>query len=151
MAPCTSYGFAADSVAASIAASTSSRAANSALLRNILMPGADNNLVDAADRGFAGSAKTAGHACQGLQFKRNMLENVAGPCSFLHPAQKATALSITAAVFDQRWKPGREPFVKTGNGIGRKILEIADVDDCLKHRTDKSRCWDHSDGGSREI
>jgi hypothetical protein len=42
-------------------------------------------------------------------------------------------LPVTAAVFYQRGKPGRQTFVKAGNGIGREVLEIPDVDNGLEH------------------
>jgi len=60
---------------------------------------------------------------------------VTRPCPFLQSSEKAAPLSIAAAVLDQGREPRRKAFVKTGNGIGREILEITYVNHCLQHRT----------------
>ena len=62
--------------------------------------GANDYLVDAANRGFTGSAKASGHTREILQFQRNMFENMAWPGSFFEPAQKTAALFITATMFN---------------------------------------------------
>ena len=85
--------------------------------RDTLMPSAYGYLINTTQGSFSGSAKAAGHARKVLQLKRNMLENVTCPGAVLESAQKSTALSIAAAMLDQRRKPGRKALVKTGDGI----------------------------------
>jgi hypothetical protein len=74
-----------------MAAMTRSRAVNRAA-RHFLVPGADDDLVDAADRGLAGLAEAAGHAGQVLQLERDVFQDVARPGAFLQAHQEAAAL-----------------------------------------------------------
>src|SRR5881398_1349140 len=57
------------------------------------------------------------------------------------PAQKTAALFITAAVFNQRWQPGRKPVVVTGNYIGGQVFELADVDNGFENRIVGPHVW----------
>ena len=46
---------------------------------DLLVPGADDDLVDPVFRSFAGLAEAAGEAGEILQFERDVFEDVAGP------------------------------------------------------------------------
>ena len=95
--------------------------------------GSDHNLVHAALRGFAGAAEAGGDTRQGEQFESEMLEDMARPGAFVQPLQEPAALADAAAMLDQGRHPGDEPVGQAIDQVGRKILEIVDVDDCLEH------------------
>ncbi|MNS98249.1 hypothetical protein D3C72_1326120 [compost metagenome] len=102
--------------------------------RHLLVPGPDDHLVDAPYGGLAGLAEAARHAGQVLQLKRHVLEDVAGPRTFLEPLQEAAALANAAAMLDQRREPGRQAFVEPRDLVGGEILQFADINPCLQHR-----------------
>ncbi len=86
------------------------------------------DLVHAAPAGLARLAETGLHAGQVLQLDHHVLHDVRGPGAFAQPQQEAAALADAAAMLDQARQPGAQAFIKTGNGIGRRIFEIADID-----------------------
>ena len=100
---------------------------------HFFVEGTDNHLVDAALTGFARFAKTAGQAGEVLQFKRHVFEDMARPGAFLDPAQETAALLVAAAVFDQRGQQGHQAVVKTGDGVGGKVLQLANIDPGFEH------------------
>ena len=69
--------------------------------RDFFVEVGDDQLVDAARRGFAGAAETVRQTGQGHQFEHDVFEDVAGPGAFLEAAQEAAILAVVAAVLDE--------------------------------------------------
>src|SRR5574343_1607346 len=95
---------------------------------------ADHQFIDAARRGFAGSAETIRQAGHGHQFKDDMLQDMAGPRAFLEAAQEAAAFVVVAAMLDQAGQPGFEALVEAGNLVRRVVFQLADIDPGLDTR-----------------
>jgi hypothetical protein len=75
------------------------------LAANLFMRHADDDFVDTPRAGLAGAAVAVRGAGQGLQFQRDVFEDVAWPGAGFQPLQKAAAHARAAAVFDQARQP----------------------------------------------
>ena len=102
---------------------------------DVLLPGADDDFVDAARSGFARFAEAAGQAGEVLQLEGDVFEDVRRPGAFLQATHEAAALAVAAAVLDQRGEHGLETVDKAGDGVRRAVLKLADVDDGFQNRT----------------
>ena len=100
---------------------------------DILMPSLHHHLVNPAHTGFTGPAEAAGHACEVLEFQRDVFEDVCRPGSLLQAPHKPARFAITAAVLGQGWQPCAQPFHKAGDRIGRAFFEFADIHPRLQH------------------
>jgi len=98
------------------------------------VPGPNDDLVHAPHRGFPGLAEAAGHARQILQFQGHVFQDVARPGAFLDPAQKAAPFLVGTAVLNEAGQPGGKTFVETGDGVGRTVFQVADVDQGFQYR-----------------
>jgi hypothetical protein len=95
---------------------------------DLFLPGAEGDLVDAGFRGFTRLAEASRHARQALQLQHDMFQDVRSPCAFSQPLQETAAFADAAAMLDQGRKPGRQPFIQAGYGIGWKFFKRADID-----------------------
>ena len=102
---------------------------------DLFVPGPDGDFIDTAHAGFARLAKAARHAGEVLQFEGNVFEDVRRPGSFVEPAQESAAFAVAAAMLDQRGQEALEPLDKTGDGVGRKVFQLANIDDGFDDRT----------------
>ena len=93
-----------------------------------LLPVLDHHLVDAAGIGLPRPAIAHGRARDRLEFQRDVLEHVAHPRAGPQPFEKAAPFTDRAAVLDHRRQPGHDPVVETGQCVGRKILELPQID-----------------------
>ena len=100
---------------------------------DLLVPGADDDLVDPVFRSFPGLPEAAGESGQILQFERHVFEDVSGPGAFFDPAQEAAMLTVVAAMLDQRGKPGRKTLVEAGNLVRRILFQFPEFDPGFEH------------------
>ncbi len=102
---------------------------------HVFLPGAERQFVDAVRRGHAGLAETGLHAGQVLQLQHHVLENVRGPGAFAQAQQETAWFPHAAAVFRQAGQHGGQTLVESGNGVGRVVFQLADIDPSFDHRT----------------
>jgi len=57
-----------------------------------------------------------------------VFEHVADPGALVEAPQETAAFVVVATMFDQRRQPGLEAVHKTGQLVGRIVLEFANVD-----------------------
>ena len=57
-----------------------------------------------------------------------MFEDMAHPGATAKALEKSAALAHAAAMLDHGGEPAHEPFVETGNHLGRSILEFFEID-----------------------
>jgi hypothetical protein len=69
-----------------------------------------------------------------LKLEHDVFHDVPWPGALLETSQKSTSLVVTAAMLNQAWDPGGEPFIETRNLVRREVLKVSDVDQGLKHR-----------------
>ena len=96
---------------------------------------ADHHFVDASRSCFAGFAKTGLHTGLGLQLQGNVFQHVARPGALFQALQKSPAFAHAAAVLDHARQPRRQALVKPRQGIGGKVFQVTNVDQCLHDRT----------------
>jgi hypothetical protein len=90
--------------------------------------GANDNFVNASRACFSGFAETRLHAGSVLQLKGYVLHDVTWPSALGEPLQKATSLANAATVLYEPGKHFLESLVKTGQGVGGEVFQIANVD-----------------------
>jgi len=93
--------------------------------------GANDHFVNAPWACFSGFAETRLHASSVLQLKRHVFHDMTWPSALSEPLQKAAPLANAAAVLYETWKHFLEPGVKTGQGVGGEVFQIANVDPSL--------------------
>ncbi len=101
---------------------------------HLLMPGANDHFIYAADRSLARFAETTGHTGEILQFERNVLKNMSRPGTFFKPAQKSAAFAVTATVLDQRGQKPVETIDESGQGVRWVILQFPDINNGFDDR-----------------
>jgi hypothetical protein len=90
--------------------------------------GANDHFVNASRACFSGFAETRLHAGSVLQLKGYVLHDVTWPSALGEPLQKATSLANAATVLYEPGKHFLESLVKTGQGVGGEVFQIANVD-----------------------
>ena len=90
--------------------------------------GANDHFVNASGACFSGFAETSLHACAVLQLKGHMLHDVTWPSALGESLEKAASLADAAAMLYESGQHGLESLVKTGQGVGGEVFQVANVD-----------------------
>ncbi len=96
--------------------------------RQVLFLELDDHLVHAALGRLACAAEAHVRSGLGLEFQRDVFQDVAHVGAGLEPLEESPPLADAASMFDQRGEPGHEAFVEAGQGVGGEVLQPTDID-----------------------
>ena len=103
-----------------------------ALDRERLLLVFDDDVVDAAVLRLPRPAVAHRRARQRLQLERHMLEHVPHPGAGPQPLEEPAAFADGAAMLHHARQPRHDPVVESGERVGGKILEPAEIDHGLE-------------------